>query len=343
MDNLVVQRRPLFLLRNIVSVLLAILVSFGFLLSAIGIWSRSTVLDTRVVASNTEEILKQPEVISALGNYLTDQTLDLFNMEGVLNKKLPVFSGAIKPVLINVLHDVVSAQVNNALGTARVRQTLVRLVEASHTQFLTLLRNEEIRVGAPGAEDDSVVLNLVPVLSSVLLGLQEQKLFSPRIKIPELDLTLTVEQQLKTLGDALGVKLPTEVGQLEVYKADALGKDDDVLRQAQGALSLFERGLIMLIALTVILAGAVVLIAPTKLLGLRHLSLSVLFGMAGAWLFSKLFITLIPRQIDDVAVSDAVKAALGELTSSLNRASLLLAVAAFSAAMWTIFNKRFRS
>ena len=322
--------------RNLLSVLLAVLAGLGIFLSSFGIWAQRAFLDESNFRESADVILKEPAVVTSIGSYVTDETLKVLDVQDALGGLLPSQLAGVAPVLEGALRGVVQKEVEKVIETDTVRNTMVSLVAMSHEQFLTLLKDDDLSVGSVGVSEGTVTLNLVPVVTTVLQGLQDEKLLPKALKIPDIDSSLSTEEQVAALSDALGVTLPTELGQIVLYESDAVAKADSTVANAQRALRIFYGALKILIGVTLVLCLLVVVAASNKRRGLRNLSVAAMVAFALGLVGLNRAVVAIPELIDDADAALATRSILSVLTDSLFRMSWTLLVVSLVLAIWAV-------
>ena len=325
--------------RNLLSILLAVLAGLGILLSSLGIWAQRAFLDESNFRESADVILNEPAVVSSIGAYVTDETLKVLDVQDALGGLLPSQLVGVAPVLEGALREVVQQQVEKVISTEPVQKTMVSLVAMSHDQFLNLLEKDDLSVGSIGVTEGSVTLNLVPVVSTVLQGLQDEKLLPKTLNIPDIDSSLSTEEQVAALSDALGVKLPAELGQVVLYESDAVATADSTVSNAQRALRIFYGGLKILIGVTLVLCLLVVLAASNRRRGLRNLAVAAVVAFSLGLVGMNRAVAAVPELIDDADAALATKSIMSVLTDSLFRMSWTLLVVSFILAIWAIFGE----
>ena len=322
--------------RNLLSILLAVLAGLGILLSSLGIWAQRAFLDESNFRESADVILNEPAVVSSIGAYVTDETLKVLDVKDALGGLLPSQLVGVAPVLEGALREVVQQQVEKVISTEPVQKTMVSLVAMSHDQFLNLLEKDDLSVGSIGVTEGSVTLNLVPVVTTVLQGLQDEKLLPKTLNIPDIDSSLSTEEQVAALSDALGVKLPAELGQVVLYESDAVATADSTVSNAQRALRIFYGGLKILIGVTLVLCLLVVLAASNRRRGLRNLAVAAVVAFSLGLVGMNRAVAAVPELIDDADAALATKSIMSVLTDSLFRMSWTLLVVSFILAIWAI-------
>lgn len=325
--------------RNLLSLLLAVLAGVGILLSSVGIWAQRSFLDESNFKESADLILKDPAVINSIGTYVTDETLKVLDVQGALGDLLPSQLAGVAPVLSGALRGVVQQQVEKVIETEPVRRTMVSLAAMSHEQFLNLLEKDDLSVGAVGVSEGTVSLNLVPVVTTVLQGLQDEELLPKSLDIPNIDSSLSTEDQVKALSDALGVELPSELGQVVLYESDAVAEADSTVANAQRALRIFYGALKILVGATVVLSILVVFAASNRRRGLRNLSVAAMVAFALGLAGINRAVAAVPELVTDSDAAEATKSVLAVLTDSLIRMSWTLLVMSLLCVVWAVGGK----
>jgi hypothetical protein len=322
--------------RNLLSVLLAVLAGLGILLSSLGIWAQRAFLDESNFRESAGLILKEPAVVTSIGSYVTDETLKVLDVQDALGGLLPSQLAGVAPVLEGALRSVVQQQVEKVISTEPVQKTMVSLIAMSHDQFLNLLEKDDLSAGSIGVTEGSVTLNLVPVVTTVLQGLQDEKLLPASLDIPDIDSSLSTNAQVAALSDSLGVKLPAELGQVVLYESETVATADSTVSNAQRALRIFYGGLKILIGVTLVLCLLVVLAASNRRRGLRNLSVAAVVAFSLGLVGMNRAVAAVPELIDDPDAALATKSIMSVLTDSLFRMSWTLLVVSLMLAIWAI-------
>src|SRR5205823_10762215 len=106
-------------------------------------------------------------------------------------------------------------------------------------------------------EGGTVTLNLRALIRQVLVNLQQDGVVPSSITIPPPDAPPL------QLGESLGVQLPPDFGQIVVYQTNKANLEA-TLDQAQRALVVLKRSLVLLVVLALAFAIAAVLVAPNR-------------------------------------------------------------------------------
>jgi len=256
--------------RRITSAILAILLALLLLLASLGVWAQRTVLNRSVFAQNTEEILKTPEVLSAISAYVVDETF----------QAVPRPSGSGGALLGELLRGAIERQVSRVLASEVVQKEVVQAMVATHGQFVMVLEKEA----------DEIVFDLGPVFRAVVTGLVGEGVLSSA------ELT------------------KTGIGEVYLYRGNSSESVKNSLENAQRAVSLFQRGLVLLIILIPVIGAAVVFMAPKRMSGGRNISVSLLVASSLGLVILRGAQHFLPNIVDGAANKSATAQIIDVMT-----------------------------
>ncbi|MFY8238527.1 MAG: hypothetical protein ACOVK5_04770, partial [Ilumatobacteraceae bacterium] len=147
---------------------------------------------------------------------------------------------------------------------------------------------------------------------------------------------LSTNDQVKALGEALGVALPAELGQVVLYESAAVAEADSTVANAQRALRIFNGALKVLVGLTVLLSVLVVLSASNKRRGLRNLSVASMVAFALGLAGINRAVAAVPELVTDADAAEATRSILSVLTDSLISMSWTLLVVSLLLVLWAV-------
>ena len=257
-------------------VLAALLVGIG----SVAVWATRTVFNDDRFSATVTDVVSDPGVISAASTYLTDQIGSAVDSSGIL-KDLPP---AIQPV-VNVLRGAVRSRVeegvSNVLSSDAGQALMIGAARTAHSRAMRILEGDGLlSSSAVTIENGTVTLNLLPVARQVMIQLQEGGVIPSSVSIP------TDTSTPGPIASALGVTLPDDFGQVVVYQTDAVS-GDGILDQAQRALVLSKRGVVLLVILALAACAGAILLAVERRrtvfrLGAAITIVSVLLIISGA-------------------------------------------------------------
>jgi hypothetical protein len=123
-------------------------------------------------------------------------------------------------------------------------------------------------------DDGQVTLNLIPVVNEVLARItaRSPEILGRQVDIPDVSVDEVPEAAITRIEGALGVDLPDDFGQFTVY-------DDGKLSAVQEAISLFDRLVVVLLPLGVVLAGLALWVSHRRRRTLLQLAVGLAVGM----------------------------------------------------------------
>jgi len=235
---------------------LIVLSTLVLLVASLTVWVKREVLDTNNFTASTTELMRNPQVQSALATFLVDQIYQNVDVKADLQKQLPKNLQGLAGPAAAALNDYGTRAATRLLGTNAVIELVQAATRLAHAEFLRIVD------GKPGA-GQKVYLQLRPVVLKLAnrLGLESQ----------------------------VAAKLPPDAGQFIVLD-DANGTINKVRESVKlvRALSLFL--LLLVVALyasaiwlaqgwrreTILRCGAGVLIVGLLLFVIRHVLQGVL-------------------------------------------------------------------
>ena len=157
------------------------------------------------------------------------------------------------------------------LATDTFQDFISGAVRRTHNAAIELLEGDTVR----GFEivGDQVVLNTLPIIQRVLDRVNEAGLFGGRLELPPVtDDAGDPSQQIQALADRLGRELPPDFGQIPVFSSESL-------EEAQQAIKLIRRGVILLLIVTLILLVVTVLLSTNRWRTVAQLGIGLAIAM----------------------------------------------------------------
>ena len=152
-------RRRRWLVRGLVA-----LASLVLLLSVLAVWVAREALDTDTYANTSSELLQQPEVQSALSNYLVDQLYANVDVEAQIQQKLPPQAQGLAGPAAALLRDYAVRAAERAFQSERVQQLWITANRAAHAQLVVVINGGGDKVSTTGGD---VVLNTSGMLQQL--------------------------------------------------------------------------------------------------------------------------------------------------------------------------------
>lgn len=295
-------RPPRRRVRHALTVFLVALTVVAMVATTVATWLTRTGLDTGRFTGIVEPVLASDEARDAIGVRLTDEVLEILDLQPRLEDRLSqvgllvgdelaaaleldeVQRARIESLPLPQLQDLaapiasglearIAARIDQFVSSPEFERLLVEGTEVAHTKAVALLRGDYEQLPNLEVEAGEVRLNLVTAVAVVLEDLVDQGLGVIGIdEIPVIDPFADPEASLAQLGNALGTELPPDFGQLTVMSEAELAELQGVARTADQLVWVLLGAAIVLLALTIA-------VAPRRRRALVQVSLGVAAGL----------------------------------------------------------------
>jgi hypothetical protein len=297
--------------RSIVAVIVGVVAVLGVVVSVTAAWAHQVLFDSSRVAGAVEETLARPEVTDSLTAYITDEIVEAVAQQA---------PGAVA-LLPDGSRQLVEDAVRSALTAPSTQRVVAVVVEQAHAGLIRVLEGGSL-VDGVSIVDDTVTVNLLPIAAFGLDALQQRGLLAG-ITVPDLPADGDPMAQVAALEAATGRNLPDDLGQLVVYRSDAVAEAGVAIARAQHALVVVRRALVATVALTALAAALSILLARKRLRAVGLLAV----GVAGAMGVARWAVGLVRTEAPLVVRDATGRVAVSTMVSDLS-AWLLTAVSA---------------
>jgi hypothetical protein len=255
--------------RRIVSMVLVVLAAILIPVASTAVWAGRTALNTDRFVHTVKKVTSDPGVITVVSAKITDQAFQSLDGSQVV-QDLPPALQPVVPVIIGALRSRVEGVVENVLSSDAGQKLLDEAVRRSHHRAMRLLQGDGLLSSdAFKVKNGTVTLDLIPVVRQVLIRLQEQGVIPSSVKIPAAG-----ETSSSSLAKSLRAKLPPDFGQIVVYRSDKVS-ENRILDEAQHALVVLKRAVVLLVVLALLVAVAAVLVAVDRRRAVYRIGLGV--------------------------------------------------------------------
>jgi hypothetical protein len=253
------------------SALLVVLACIVLVASVVGLWARRNFLDTGRFVDRAGPLIEEPAVQAALSARITEQVMTLVDPEALFEEVLPERGQLLAVPLANAVEGFVGDQVQAFVATDAFEQLWTGAIEVAHQGAVRVLRDESEVLTS---DDGQITLNLLPVVNAVLARVtaRSPEILGRQVDIPDVTVDEIPEAAISRVESALGVELPDDFGQFTVY-------DDGKLSAVQEAISLFDRLVVVLLPLGVVLAGLALWLSHRRRRTLLQLAVGLAVGM----------------------------------------------------------------
>jgi hypothetical protein len=171
-------------------------------------------------------------------------------------------------------------------------------------------------------EGDAVYIDLLPVVNDALSQLEQplSDIFGRTIDIPTVT-AANAEQVVTLLEQRFGVSLPDDFGRVKVFESDALPA-------AQAAVATADRVVFLLVALTIVLAIASLLLSTRRLRTVLWLGFGTALGLIVVRRLALRVDDMIAARVTGETNRNAVDAVTSDVFGNLRNFTTLLLVAA---------------
>lgn len=319
--------------RSYVSRVLVVVASLLLVASTVAVWGQRTVFDTDRFMNVVGPALDDPAFYQSLSRNISDQVIDVLDLEARVTARLAQLDEFIAEELVNALDlrdsvraalalvdrptlaglapsivDPLEARIRERIATVitseRVTETLPLLVRRAHEVSVAFIDGDLAELPNVYVADDEVRINLIPVIVDALEPVIELlQGYLPDVQLPTV-VSLRVADARAELGDALGAQLPEDFGQLTVMSGSTLAGVQDVASRINTLVWL-------LVIATLVLLAASVIVAPDRRRTIIWLSLGVTVALAVAWVI----VGRIREAVLDTITEPDSRAAIGALVA----------------------------
>ena len=245
---------------SVVAGVAGVVAVLSLLVGASGLWALWVAFDSERFERRVDEVLTHPDVREAIAVRVVDEVAEAVAIRDAVGDLLPEgFEPAADLVLAGARAFVVD-RVADVLRRDDVRSLIAAAAGRAHAGAVDVVRGGSLLDGLR-VVDDEVRLDLFPLVGVALTWLQDLGLLRG-VELPELTSEAGAEADRATLGAALGRELPPDLGELVVYRSDALDRAGTMVDTVQRFLVVSAR--VSLLALVVGAATAVAAVALAR-------------------------------------------------------------------------------
>jgi hypothetical protein len=319
--------------RGALTIVLVVVACISTLTSMLGLWGQRTFLNTDKFTSRVEALAKDPAVVAAMTAELTEQVMELVDLNSFFEDVAPNHGRSLAIVLSRPMRTFVSQTITSFVESDRFQEIFVEVVRRAHAAALRLLKGERLLVFSPPGR---VTMNIVPMIAKVLEKILEVSpgLLPVHDQLPDLSGDEPAATSIAKLRSALHLPPDAKFGQMQL-------SDIDQLSSARRIYQVYQRSLVVSLLITVVSIGGAIALSRRRRATVVALSL----GLAGSLVLLRratfvLRDELVSRPVTALR-SDAMAAVLDELLRSLFVASgivvavlLVTALLAFVTSPW---------
>lgn len=244
-------------IRTGVAAFLVVASVLAVLVSALALWSHGLVFDTDTYVGVVAPVLDDPEARQAVGEYVAATAVRAVDLDARIEDALPSDAGVLAPALAGSLQSFLAGEIDRFLGTELARRLWADANRLAHQQLIAALQAED---GAVTVGEDDVRLDLLPLVAVALQKLEARVpgILGRDVTLPGIEPDRAPGEIRTLLQDALGRELPADLGSITLLSGTQA-------RDAKQALTLFNDLVILVVALTVALIVAALLVSVRRL------------------------------------------------------------------------------
>jgi hypothetical protein len=241
-------------------------------LAATSYWVHSTLLNTDKYVKTVAPIANDERVTEAMSAWMSDQLLEVVNAQKIIRDALPEGGRLLAAPLASAVRTFVQEQIDKILQSNAFRQAWAVANRAAHRTAVIVLR-DETGTDLVSTEKGKVVLNLLPLFNEALRQLQNASpdILGREVKLPEIKSGDIPADARRRIEDAIGVPVPEDFGQIEVFDSDQLETAQDIVRW-------FDRGNVALILLAAMLLAFTTWVSHRRRRTLMQLGVGIAIG-----------------------------------------------------------------
>lgn len=305
------------LIRESIAGVLAFLTIVTLLASTIGVWSHRTIFNTDAYLKVVTPLAKDPAVIQALSVELSDELMDVLEVQKRIGDALPEDFKFLSLPLSDAAHNEMQKLLVKAMETEQFQKAWVQANKFAHKTIVGALRND---LRYFDTSNGVVTLDLVLVAADVIRAVGEHISFiGSKIPIPPISSDASPAEVRQIVGGAIGITIPENFGQIVILRSDKLAS-------AQRAVVMFDRLVVLMVILTLVLAIATVATSTRRWRMVGILGLGTVLAMVVAKAIINAIGNSVVSNISDQTLRGAVKSVFTTATSSLWSLGRLIAI-----------------
>ena len=342
-------------IRQWLSGVLVILSALLVVASTVAVWTYRTAFDTDRFMATVEPALDDPAFYSALGNTVSEQTLDAVDLETRVTNRLTQLDEylsqvlvdaieidpqarelisrfdrpsltALAPPITSALEERIDQAIHRFISSEEFRSRFPNLVRQVHEASVALIRNDLAELPNVYLAEGEVRLNLIPIIRDALSRvIDEIREFLPDVDLPEV-ISDRLQEGRQQLGDALQAELPEDFGQVTLMSQDALGDVQETVHR-------LDRFVWLLLLVTVAMIAITIAVSPTRRRTVVQLGVATVIGFfLGAVIIRRLQAAIL-AEVRTPDGERAARALLTETMTSLRTVVLLVGAVALVSAI----------
>jgi hypothetical protein len=291
--------------RRIMVVVLAVLTCLSILASTVGVWAHRTLLNTNSWVNAVGPLAENPEITDAVAKRLTDELMQMIDSSELAQNALPAQAQVLVAPLSEAVGQFVQRAVGELLQTQQFQDFWIQANRRVHALVVKVLRGDTDRVLTANG---TVQLNLLPLIADAFRFVQSKApgLFGNGTSVPDITFDTPVDQARDELQTSVKRTLPEDFGVVTVFQSDKL-------KAAQDAVSLFDKIVIALLVVTVLLLAATIALAIDR----RRIIIGLALGSVASFAIAVAILKTVKAQVLDLIGDPTTRRAAGKTIQTL--------------------------
>ena len=234
-------------------------------------WAHYTVINEKGWIDTVGPIAKDPAVKAALSREITDQLFGALNPQETIAEALPPKAMFLAAPIATGVHGFIEERVTKIVNNPKFEELWITANRNAHTRLVKVLRGDSEALESTNGQ---VVLNLVPLLKSVLVNIEgfASNVVGKPIDLPEIKADEVPASACAKIAKALDRPVRPNCGQIALFPADNLDS-------AQRGVRAFDRGVVALLIITPLVGVVALLLSLRRRRTLLQLSIGAIFGL----------------------------------------------------------------
>jgi len=291
--------------RKSLVIVLAVLTCISLLATTVGVWAHRTLLNTNSWVNAVGPLASNPDVTDAVAHRLTDELMQLIDASQLAETALPAQAQVLAAPLSEAVGQFVERTVAQLLATPQFQEFWVEANRRVHSLVVKVLRGDtKVLLTANGV----VQLNLLPLIGQALQFLQSKApgLIGNGVALPDITFDTPVDQARSELQASAKRTVPDGFGVVTVFESDKL-------KAAQDAVTLFDRLVVGLIVVTLLLLVATLVLAVDR----RKTVIGLALGSVAAFAIAIAILKTVKAQVLDLIGDPQTRKAAGTTIRTL--------------------------
>jgi hypothetical protein len=325
------QSPPRAVLRQRLSLVLAVIAAICLTLASVAAWTRAALLDTDRYVTIVTAVGADPRVIDLASDRLATQVVVALDVQTRVEAALPERATFLAVPLTERIQAGTARALTRALSSDGFQAVWEGANRRAHTQFVALMRGETSNITLEGTV---LTLDLFPIVVAGIGDLQASGVIPASVPLPDLSTEEDMEAARERLGTAIGVPIPAELGVIQLA-------DSAVLARIATVVSVLDAAVLWLVIATVVAVAGAVALSLRRTRTLLWLALVAIGMLVVVRLVVGAATDLLVGMVQDAEAGVTLGAMLGVLQADLYRwlSAIMLGTALVAAVAWLVHIK----